>query len=437
MLGEVRREVLENGLAVLVASLPHLHRAHVACMFNVGSRYEAEELNGISHFLEHMMFRGTRRYPSLTAISAAFEDLGGTLDGGTTREHTMYDTYLPPDQLLPGVALLGEVMCEPRMVGVVKERAVIHQEMLDDVNDSGKLIDLDTVSHRMAYGEHPLGYSIIGTEASLKRINAGALRAHYERFYCGTNGVLTIAGRVGSVEATLEAAAAAFGGLSRGSRVVGDAAPEPEVPGPLRLEVTRSRGASLTDVVFVVRGLSETDPRFAALETLVRIMDDGLSTRLPRRLTDELGLAYDVSGYINVYQDTSLWIIQASVSHTKLVRVVEALCDLLEALRVEDVEEGEVVRARSRARWEMEALLDSPRSVSGWVSTSELYARPFDAEARVAALMEVEAAGLKEAARAVLQPGRVSVALVGQVGRKTEEQIQARLERFNQALGQG
>ncbi|MEO1269683.1 MAG: pitrilysin family protein [Myxococcota bacterium] len=365
---KIHRQVLDCGLIVCVVPLNHLHRVHVSLTHNVGSRHEPPDTNGVSHFLEHIMFRGTRRLRTLTALAGAFEDIGGNLDGSTGREFTTYETYLPPERLGEGLQLLAEFVLDPRLVGVQLERRIILEELKMDLNDEGRTVDPDSISKRVLFGSHPLGQSVIGTPETLKAITRPVLRHHHQTYYCGANSVLSVVGKVRSPEDVLAIATEAFRTMTRGERQYPEPLPEPtkqpRVLAP-RLEVVHNEGSVQTDVSVVFRGPSEHAPSFPALEILTRVVDDGLSTRLPRRMIDELGLAYSANGFFDLYRDTSVWSLHVTVSHRKIRRAVDELGLLLGELMTGDVEADEFERARNRTRWELTALLDSPRAVSG------------------------------------------------------------------------
>ena len=359
---KVHKQVLDCGLTVCVVPLNHLHRVHVAMTHNVGARHETPDLNGVSHFLEHIMFRGTKRLRTLTDLAGAFEDIGGNLDGSTGREFTTYETYLPPERLEEGLELMAEFLLDARLVGVQLERKIILEELRMDLNEEGQAVDSDTISKKALFGEHPLGQSVIGTPETLKAINRAALRQHHTTYYSGANSVLTVVGRVPSVKRVMGIAARAFAAMATGARQV----PEPLPPLPARsdarlapkLEVVQNEGSMQTEVSAVLRGFSERDPRFPALEVLTRVVDDGLSTRLPRRMIDELGLAYSANGFLDIYRDTSVWSLHVTVSHRKVRRAVDELGALLGSLLAGEIEPAEFERARNRTRWELIALLD-------------------------------------------------------------------------------
>src|SRR6202142_3396398 len=153
-----------NGLRVVVAPLPQLHRVHVALWARVGSRFETPEDNGISHFLEHMIYRGTRRVPSAHAVNLAFERLGGSLFASTQVDHGIFSLTLPPESLPEACALFGEVLSEPAVLDIESEKGVVLEEIREELDDEGRQVDADNLSRALIYTGHPLGFAITGSE---------------------------------------------------------------------------------------------------------------------------------------------------------------------------------------------------------------------------------------------------------------------------------
>src|SRR3984885_7614415 len=168
MPAEFHIATLPNGLRVVVAPLPKLNRAHVALWARGGSPCETRQDNGISHFLEHMIYRGTRRVPSAHAVNLAFERLGGSLYASTQVDHGIFSLSLPAESLGQACALFGEVLSQPAFLDIDIERGIVLEEILEDLDDEGRQVDPDNLSRELIYGDHPLGYTITGTEAHVR-----------------------------------------------------------------------------------------------------------------------------------------------------------------------------------------------------------------------------------------------------------------------------
>ena len=184
---------LPNGLRLVLVPEPRVHRAVASLYLRVGSRFETTEDNGISHFLEHMVFRGTPSLKSSHEQALAFERLGGTLYAATHVDHGVMSVAVPPKNLEPVLALLGEVTIAPRFSEIEVERGIVREEILEDLDDEGRDIDADNISRALIYDKHPLGFTITGGIDSLDRFDEAMLRAHHARHYTGHNAVLCLA----------------------------------------------------------------------------------------------------------------------------------------------------------------------------------------------------------------------------------------------------
>ena len=194
-----RNRVLKNGLRVVAVEMPHVHACSLVAYVRAGSRYETAKTNGVSHFLEHMFFRGTDRFPSTYELAHHIESLGATFNATTTREMAYFYTEIAPRHLEAGVETLGEMFGSPLFPDIGIEREVVLEEMNEDYNEDGLLIDPDSVAKGKLWPGHPLGFPIIGIGKNVKRFKVEDLRAHHERLYTARNMVLCAAGGV-SVE---------------------------------------------------------------------------------------------------------------------------------------------------------------------------------------------------------------------------------------------
>ena len=288
----VSRARLANGLRLLTVETPHLHTANVCLYVRAGSRYETAATNGLSHFLEHMLFRGSGRYPSSFALNLAIEELGGTLYAETGRDYSLYQITVHPKQVARGLEILGDLFATPAFRDIDLERKIVIEEILEDLDDRGRNVNVDDQSRRLAWGDHPLGFPITGPMKNVKRFSLADVRSHFRRFYGAANMVLAVAGPL-SAHDVGKHARAGFARVHTGARRR-PRAPEPNGQGP-RFRAVHNESAQ-TQVHVLFHALAETDPGYAALRALIRVLDDGMSTRLHYQICDQKGLAYSVAG---------------------------------------------------------------------------------------------------------------------------------------------
>ena len=183
------RKTLSNGLRLVAVPMPHVHRSVVEIQLRTGSRFESREENGISHFLEHMLYRGTPTYPTAHDQALAFESLGGTLVGATAKDFGSLLIAMPPERFLDVLPLLSEVYQEPIFGGIDIERSIVREEILEGLDDAGNLIDANDLIAALAFPDHPLGFPITGLAERLESFDTTRLRRHHQRYYSGATTV--------------------------------------------------------------------------------------------------------------------------------------------------------------------------------------------------------------------------------------------------------
>jgi len=418
---------LSNGLPVVLVPQPNVHRAVASLYLRVGSRFEDEQNNGLSHFLEHMVFRGTSNLPSAHAQALAFERLGGTLYAATHVDHGVMSISVPPVSLDRVLELLGEVTSSPRFTAIEVERGIVREEILEDLDDDGRDIDADNNTRALMYERHPLGFTITGGIEAIDRFDEPMLRAHHARHYTAANAVLCVAGRVGDPDACLRRIERCFGAIPRGELV--PATPPPSVQKKPRFRFVENQ-SSQTDLRVAFRAVSERDRQEPAVEMLLRVLDDGMSTRLYERICDRLGLCYDVSGMFEAYEDDGVVDIAAGVQHDRATVVVREIFALLRDLSEQGPTEEELAKARDRHLWSVEAMGDDAEATAGFYGLAALANIVRTPEERHAQLARVTPADVREAARTIFRPERLTVVAVGLLRPSEESKLERAIRSF-------
>ena len=403
------RSRLDNGLTVVTVAMPHLHSAHVALYARVGSRHEERANNGLSHFLEHMFFRGCEGYTTSTNLNDAVEDLGGTLDGYTTRDATAFHTTVHPDHVDDLTRIMGSMFLSPAFSDIDIERAIVLEEVLDALDERGRVIEIDTVAHRETFKDHPLGLSIDGPRKNIRRFQEDDLHAHRRRFYGAKNLVLCFAGNV-KPKKCKRSAQRAFGPLFSGKRSR-ETAPSASVE-PGRFTYVRCEDPQ-TRIRFSFRTVGDTHADHPAMQLVRRVLDGGLSSRLQVELVEKRGIAYEVAADNENYNDCGLLNFELAVAHKKLVYAIEELGQVLIELRSDGVQRAELDQVRRRARIGLELGLDSPAGLSHWFGATQLFHDPICPEKKMKQLEAVKPRAVHQAIRRYITGSRLSVAAVG------------------------
>jgi len=412
--GEVHRTVLRNGLRVLTARSPGLHSAMIALYVRTGSRHESRSQNGVSHFLEHLFFRGSVGYPDTVAMNAAVEAAGGSLNGITARDHGCYYTPIHPQDVGTGLAVLGDLMRRPLLTEMDVEREVILEEILDEVDASGRDIDPDNLSKRIVFGDHPLGFKIAGTAENVRRLRPRDVRAHHDRFYNGSNLVLAVAGPV-RPELVAELADRHLGSLPRGQSSTD--VPAPPWPSAPWLEIVEHDDAQ-AEFSLSFPCPPERHRDYPIHLCIRRLLDDGLSSRLPFEVVERRGLAYALHAGIDTFADAGMTVVDGACAPKKLPRVLEEVLRVLGGLSERVVPEEELFRVQQRHRMTLAFSLDSVADLAGWYGAGEVLSSPEGFEERCRRVEEVTAADVQRVARASFRRKNLVAVVVGPARRR-------------------
>jgi predicted Zn-dependent peptidase len=423
---DVRSHRLANGLRVLTIHRPHLHRAVTSVYVHVGSRHERARHNGLSHFLEHMLFRGSESLPSAALVNDAVESLGGSMNAATHSDFTMFELSAPPDALAAATGILGGILTRPVFSDRKVEVGIVREELLEDVDANGLDISPDNHARRLVFGRHPLGAPIAGTARNVERFGEDDLRAHHGHHYVAGNMVACAAGPLDHGE-LLRA-------VSRSLR---------RVPaGPLRAAEPYARRRRRGRHALVAHPGSQTalriaypcegldDPSGAATEMLLRVIDDGMSTRLYRQVCEERGLAYDVSADVERFAEVGVIDVAASVARSSVADVVEEVLGIFRALAAEGPTAAELEKAKRRFGFDLDALDDDAQDLCDFYGPAELFGQRRSPDDRRGELMALTRDDLRAAAARVLDPAHANVVLVGPRATKHERELRSLFRSF-------
>lgn len=400
---------LDNGLRVVVSPQADLHRAHVALYVRVGSRFEVAETNGISHFLEHMLYRGTPRLKNAHEVNLAFESLGGYLYAATQADFGVFSVTLPHESLKEATELFSDVLLSPTFADIEIEKGIVSEEILEDLDDEGRQVDADNLSRLLIYPTHPLGFTITGDEERVRSFDLPKLRAHHARHYTAETSVLAFSGPI-EPERAFDLANTYFASMPRGNAIPAEA-PVHHQKKP-RVQIV-GNVSSQTELRVSFRAISERDDRRPVMDMLLRILDDGMSTRLYHRICDDQGLCYDVGATFDGYEDDGILDFTAGCQHSRVSVVTREILKILEELVKQGPSEDELAKARRRNAWEVQTMFDSPDELAGFYAGGLLFDRIESPEARLAANSKVTSEDLRAFVADICQPDRLNALAVG------------------------
>lgn len=361
-------EVLEHGVRLITAPLGQRNSASVALMFKIGSRYEPERIAGVSHFVEHMVFKGSRRYPTSKDVAEAIEGVGGELNAATDKETTVYWARVPGDRLSNAIDVLTDIIQNPVLdpAEVEKERDVILEELrmyLDSPADH-----VHTLFEEELWPHHPLGVDIAGTEESVRAITAEDMRRHLDIHYLGTDLVIAVAGNVDH-EATVEMLRPGLEGWGDGTaREYVGATPLPSGTAVRLL----TKPTEQAHVVLGTRCISYHHPDRFALDLANCVLGEGMSCRLFLEIRERLGLCYDIHSWAGRLADTGSAGIYLGTEPGRAQAAVEATMAELHRICEQPVGADELTKAREYLKGRLLLRLEGTGSLATWLGGQEL-----------------------------------------------------------------
>jgi predicted Zn-dependent peptidase len=401
------RHELRGGSRLLTAELPDRASVSLVLMLKVGSRFEDDRIGGVSHFVEHLFFKGTRRRPTAKDIAEAIEGVGGVMNASTDKELTVYWTRVPSDQLELATDVLFDIVSDSQLApnDVERERMVILEELkmyMDQPQDY-----VHSLFEQIMWPEHPLGRDIIGTVESVSKASRDDLTAYISGHYCLPNLVVGLAGAVDDSRAA---------GLIDSRLALpeqGNGAVYLPAPGPLEQPAVllHRKDTEQAHICIGTRAVSYLDPDRYALDLLNTILGEGMSCRLFLEIRERRGLAYDVHSYSSKHSDAGYFAAYLGVDPSKAEEAVDAVLAELRKVCEEPVPDEELTKAREFTKGRLRLGLESTNSLASWLCQQELLMDEIRTVDEVIARYEaVTVDDLRRVARRVLgQPLRMAV----------------------------
>lgn len=365
----LRRTVLSNGLTVLSEHMPGVRSVALGAWVRAASLNEAPEVMGVSHMLEHMVFKGT---PSRSAkdLALALETLGGSLDAYTSREHTSYQARVLDEHVSIAADVLADLIFRPllRQSDLDLERKVVLEEIntVDDTPD-----DLVFELHGAElWGSHPHGYPILGTRESVGSLTTGDLRELHERAYHPGNVVVAASGNIDHdhLAGVLETA-----GWAEFAPREGKPAPPPPALTLPRNVRHFERESAQTHIVFGSATIPHDDPRRHALSLVGMLLGGGMSSRLFQRIREDLGLAYSVYTFQSFHRDSGNHGIYVGTAPGTAVEAGQAILEELGKVSAEGIPDDELMAGKSQLKGQITLSLESVSSRMYRAAGAELY----------------------------------------------------------------
>lgn len=404
------KTTLDNGLRILSASMPHTRAVSIGFFIGVGSRFEDEEENGISHFLEHMLFKGTEKRPTTREIAVTIEGMGGAINATTGRELTTYWVKVPQGHLALAIDVLVDMLQRSKLEEeeIERERRVIIEEinmMLDFPADWVHLL-----LNQLAWPGHPLGRDVTGTKESVSKIDREGMFRYLARHYHPANTVISVAGRIEHQE-VVEELSSALQAWSRKEREaylpVEEAQCEPRV-------CLGYRETEQAHLALSLRGIPRSHPDRFNLQLLNTVLGQGMSSRLFLEVREKRGLAYSISSYVGYLHDTGSLGVSAGVDPRRIEAALEAILGELDRLRREPVPAEELKKAKEFMKGRLLLQMEDSLAMASWLGRQEILEdRVLTMDEVLAAIDAVTAEDIQRVASERLREESLNLAVVG------------------------
>jgi predicted Zn-dependent peptidase len=417
---------LDSGERVISEPLGHVRSAAVGFWIGAGSRDETPAEAGVTHFIEHLLFKGTDRY-SAVEIAEIFDGLGGELNAATSREHTLVYARIPDHQLETAVDVMSDMVFTPAFAELDSERDVVLEEIAM-YDDAPQELVHDLIAEAV-FGDHPLGRPVIGTAESIASIPREAIAGYHDAMYVPGNIVVAAAGNV-EHERVVELVQR---GLERRTSAGG---PPPNVRPPLVTPPPpglrfQQKDTEQFHVCLAAPGISRSDRRRFAASILDAILGGSASSRLFQEIREKRGMAYAVYSFVSQYTDTGQIGVYLGTREDNLDEALKITAEQIADVAGGNVPARELERAKENLKGRILLSMESTsarmnRLGKSLITDSEL----LSLDRIVAEIDAVEAASVSELAAALLAPDRLSAACIG----PNEERFLSALEHITPGL---
>ncbi|MFL5759698.1 MAG: M16 family metallopeptidase [Thermomicrobiales bacterium] len=408
---EYGKSTLANGVRVVTGPMSGVRSASLIFYYGVGSRYEQPEIAGVSHFLEHMLFKGTEKRPDPMTISQEIEGVGGILNAATGRESTNYWCKVPSTHFELSFDVLADILCNSVVdqTELEKERSVIFEE-IRSINDSPEDL-VHEVIDEVVWGERAVGRSIAGSEETVANIDRDKMIDFWRRNYRPDRLVVAAGGDIAHDQV-----------VELSERFFGDLTADGE---PDEFEVTASdqaearvrlleRETEQAHLCVAMPALPYSTERRYVQGTIEAVLSSGMSSRLFQEIREKRGLVYSVYGYFRPYADCGQGVIYAGTDLDRVQETIGAIVEELRKLKDEPVPAEELQRTKDLRKGRLLMGLEDSRSVASWVGSQELtYGEIKTPEEVMAKIEEVQIDDVHELAQEIFRADRLSLALVG------------------------
>ena len=406
----IRRQVLPNGLTLLTESMPHVRSVALGIWLNTGSRQEQPEKGGITHFIEHMVFKGTRNRTA-EQIARSMDSIGGHLDAFTAKECVSYNAVVLDQHFRAALDVLSDLVLNPLFdpKDITRERSVVLEEIKSEEDNPEYL--LHEIFTQKFWKGHPIGLPILGTRQTVGALDRPAIQKQFERSYRPDNMVIAVAGHLEHRRVT-DMVEKRFRGLKRGNHRVANRAPV------IQPHITLKHKDFLEQAHFClgVPSYPLAHERRYACYVLNTLLGGGMSSRLFQKIREKQGLVYSVFSELTPYRDTGGLLVCAGTSPQSVPKVLTSVLEEFRDLKENYVGQEELQRAKDQLKGSIMLGLESTGSRMSNLARQEMYfGRSLTLDEMIQQIEAVTADEIAGIARKFFQTDKIALTVLGRL----------------------
>ena len=400
---------LKNGLPIILVPKNESRSLTMIVVYKVGSRYETEKIAGISHFIEHMMFKGTKKRAQAIDISKALDSVGAEYNAFTAKDHTGYWIKINADHFDLAADVLADMLYNSKFdeQEIAREKGVILEEF--NMYKDNPLFYLEDVFESCLYQGDKLGWEIIGTEKSLKQINQLKIINYFNSFYHNNNAVLVVAGKIDqNIKKILEKYFNRITDLK-----------QPKFFSKIKVQQTKPRillKFKETEQVHLGIGFpafSYFDPRLDAFQILSVILGGSMSSRLFIQVRERRGLCYYIKAQANVYEDTGNLFIRAGLDKSKIDQAIKIIWEEIMDIKEKGITEDELLKAKELLKGHLILEMEDTANLAQWYARRQiLISKIITPEQKIKQLLKVNKEQVNRTAKQIIKNHLVNLVAI-------------------------
>jgi len=411
---------LQNGLKLILSPLKETKAVTVLVLVGVGSRYEQKNINGVSHFIEHMMFKGTKKRPTSLDITKELDSVGANYNAFTSKDHTGYYIKIASDKIELAFDLLSDMIFNSKFASeeIKKERGVIIEEI--NMYEDNPIFYISHLFEETVFGNHPLGWMISGSKLTIKRVRGQQILDYKNDFYQPNNMVVAVAGKFKEKQIN-----------SMVDKYFNSSAKKKKIKKVLSQKVSQKQPKIAlkfkeTEQVHLALGfpaLSFFDKNYYALTLLTIILGGNMSSRLFTEIREKRGLAYYIKADVSPYQDTGTLMVQAGLDKQRIEPAINVILDELKKVKKDGVTSKELKSAKEYLKGKIILELEDSENIADWFGKQELLLNKIlTPEQRLKKVFAVKLTDIQKVAKDIFRQNKINLALIGPYKEKKQFQ---------------